>query len=1625
MNEHDFETVEELERLSATRKSMGESTEEFDRFEQKLDVMGRTQDRWLKNAVGKTNIDPASMQIIKQDVEAYNQGLEELVGELSEEEYAKVLQAKDRGEAILLANSKRTFGDSKEMKQVKADILAIESRITTEQSHPVTADELEEVQQMYMKAISSCETYLGGKNPSTDSGKMRKLLVEKNRNRLIREVQQIAVAKELIACGTIPAEMISVDKLFLVADLYSMVPAATETVSAQKEKMSSTGNKKLLNVLAYFKTNRNTFKDDKAKKDYVEEVGALYRYLCDLPERKVSSVSLELQGEWVLFTKDEDENVTITVDGASMTLSENLQGLIYSLQSKIIEEQDIMNDDLMLDVIWAQGQTKEMINAQMTSFQADTGAMQKSRNLLTRFIELRTKRPAAYFANESIAMLKVLADDIMHGRNVDEALNRMNSFEYELNINNQETLKLVQQVQLHKTETDQKVDYTAVHKETELNGWTEDEAKIRDLIADIIFSEETWEADETLRDPGERIRRVMLKHKEILGILIADSQREDKTRPSMLDQMIDKLPLKAMINAQGSDNETGVDSPDAFKEMLHKCIDDVNAKVDAQIDRTIKERHKLDAFKMFMPEWIANASDEDLKKESDEKRHDAKQIEDAIEFIYSEEVADSGLLYDREDLKVLDVSVDLQIRDTSTKIQSYIDESVNTVFADDGEQETTNEQIIQKAAVIGDFSDVKEFESRAKRQLAEERAADRNARQEDPSIRAKALRKTCRKEGEDYLNKILADAMKGNSGQGKFIKQVFSKYFSGVSLMDRRNMFASSIRNAVPVNEEDDDKVIAGQYLAGMLKGAGPLFQKLLQGLPEEGFPEEIKIALKDMKSKLAPIPETIVKAQLLGMVERSKGKIDKITVTKALGAASVGQTFLCRMYGKDLPEDGKEVVIKLLKPDVRNRMNREKRIMLEAARDTDRGMEATYLGQLERIEEELDLNIEARNVGKGEIYDKSIVEEDDGVRAMKLDELIKPTVNAMALEKAPGETVDRYITELKAKIASVDEILERREDEKTDSTDPYVKRQHDEKYYKRLHSFENEMIVELERVIKRHYYMENLSNKWVTQGIFGEGFYHGDLHAGNIMIDDEKATIIDFGNATDLDEKQQVEVTRMVGAAAVGDAEGFREGLHKLLKPEFEPLYKEKKDELSRVLKAVFTLGDQNSAGQRVAVGLIKAQEMGLEVPSAIFNFSQCQLRLQNAVDGMKKTMEDMREALVKITGTSSVYSTYSIDFYKEYKQSFYTELPPASEAMQVVEKLRGNLKKLKKSNEPLDEEFVKDLIDGKVQGRSFEGVVNKYYKVFSTMGDISKIITPLYIEVIKGRGIDADDLRRKLNDAYVTETSDNGADTIMYFARGQRPQGTKMMNGLSPVCNTYSYAKEIVDTMSSYSEKFKNKELKEDERENLKAEFTAKFNDILKRFDETIASAQVLKTQYTRLQTDKKLTSQQKKEIKDILINEARKLHKTEQQVNNRLGNFTDFMLTPEAEIKDSTKAQMKVEIEEITEFNREDGERIQTKINEINAIKATQGYDIQALRDKIRDLYEDLQSITIKRAEAEMKELDIHEDLKKPKTFVEVMGVSIVSNISKALGRLGWFTSWRYKSKMDEAQKNKVDD
>ncbi len=1139
-----------------------------------------------------------------------------------------------------LSQTSQTFGDSRQMKKVKSGLAKVDDNLNRLGVNAFTDEDYAELRSDYFEAIKSCREYLTEENGSSRRSFERRRLVEKNMNRLIEEAELLGQVRELVRAGRLIADDeteqdFSLREMLIRARIYELGTVRGEKRRAEKHPRASIEDPGLKKVRALLDIPEKKIKDKKKGAAYGRNLVAFRMALKEIPEGKAFTTYAEIAGVQLLISQDEEGFVTLSSGSGCAVLKESVFDLMRMVDNRMIEESIHVPKEDLKELLREQKDYRFVTGTYAFVGEKAAGGIQQAGTRLARFLELRTGKPSTFFSNMTASQLRILSLRLVDGTSPKEIIDIVEKAEKELaigrtHINTSEILDLVSATRGKETEVDKKV-IAAPKQQLLEDGWEDDERATRDLVADLIFSQDTWENDESVTEPGERMRRMLLAHREIIATLIVDSYRDDKSVPSILDRVIDKLPLPV------SDDGDAQDTKNDLKASIREQIEMLNQLLDSTIDDS------EEMLRDYVPDDVAKLMRQQAQQHIEGVKRDRAVVLLLLENVLKSDIAIKNKKF-MGSLSEIEKNIDKTVDDFSQDIQKKITDSVSSVF------KSTDEN-----------ADKHEDEEEYQRRLDEM----------NPNVKGITLEQKREriKKGEAELAKILTDSMQGESGQGKFIKIVFENYFKSANILDKRSMFGSAIRGMVPGATD-------GQFLGGLLKGAGPLFQKMMQGLPAEGMPNEIRTALSDMKSKLAPIPDRIVRAQLLGMVERSNGRITSIEVTRALGAASVGQTFLCRMKGPGLPTEGKNVVVKLLKPDVRNRMMREKEVMLYCARKTDEtgGMEATYLGQLSRIEEELDLTIEARNVVKGAIYDKVRKgQEADGVKSMKLNDMVDPTVNSMVLEMAPGTTVDRYIQDLKDEVASIESQMEVREEErapqlssrpKYDSSkspeenqrvlDEYLEMEkafNDKQrmYKKRIFSLYEQYNKDIVSALKRQKYLTALADKWVSEGIFGEGFYHGDLHAGNIMINDEGLTVIDFGNATILDENQQVQVTRMVGAAAVGDVEGFREGLHKLLKPEFEGQFKRQKSALTREIERVFSLGDRNSAGVRIAVLLLKAQELGLEVPSAIFNFSQCQLRLQNAIDELNSQIEEMKKGLGKFRLGLIGGSTFDNTLYEE----------------------------------------------------------------------------------------------------------------------------------------------------------------------------------------------------------------------------------------------------------------------------------------------------------------------------------------------------------------------------------------
>ena len=413
-----------------------------------------------------------------------------------------------------------------------------------------------------------------------------------------------------------------------------------------------------------------------------------------------------------------------------------------------------------------------------------------------------------------------------------------------------------------------------------------------------------------------------------------------------------------------------------------------------------------------------------------------------------------------------------------------------------------------------------------------------------------------------------------DGSMGKFFKEIFQNYFSKQPPEDRRSMVASLLRESTPADNAD-------HQLAALLKGAGPFMHKTLQLFCDMVKDPSTKTALSSVKTGLTPIDRELKMAMLHRIVRDSGGKIEALSGVRTLGAASVGEALLADV--KEPPSaDGlpvsRRVVIKLLRPGIVERAQRERAFFAEAA-SHHKGMGQTFAGIAEQIEAEMNLQSEARNVQRGQVYNGQAKD----LQAMKLSDLVPAQADYMVVEQAPGSALQQYIDlcEKAARGGKVPATFKALE-------------------YGRKAA---EQVAELGRV-------------WMSQALAGNGFFHGDLHAGNLMFDGDSGvlTAIDFGNAAAIDPKQQQVLLRLGLALQQGHPRLFEKEFRRLLGPSAESLGWAYKETLISEIKSIMRDGNLDTANKLARILEVYTAQ-GIEVPAVLSNFSRSMMMLQETL--------------------------------------------------------------------------------------------------------------------------------------------------------------------------------------------------------------------------------------------------------------------------------------------------------------------------------------------------------------------------------------------------------------------------
>ncbi len=509
------------------------------------------------------------------------------------------------------------------------------------------------------------------------------------------------------------------------------------------------------------------------------------------------------------------------------------------------------------------------------------------------------------------------------------------------------------------------------------------------------------------------------------------------------------------------------------------------------------------------------------------------------------------------------------------------------------------------------------------------------------------VEKTQEELDKEKLKKLRDSVFDTKNGQGKFLYLVIKDYYANAPEHLKKSMMSYLLKDLKPSKTTTSSTTKGAEFFASMLKGAGPIMQKLFQGIPEHMLSEPFRPALSVVKSKLRPISPEYVDKKLTTIMKNANAaakddgdKIAEIKKIKSLGAASIAETFLCEVKYQGRPSA--QVVVKIMRPELDPKsLENEKTFIMDCANKTDESgvMQATFSAHYKKMREELDFGNEANNVKLGmKAYSAKDKVTGDTVGSVSLSQTIPSGKDYLVMDLAKGTTLDRYIEEIGE---FINKKLEEFKGYDSNTGKYYNIKPGDEE--KRL-KIRQEIAQKLVEAQKCHGHMEKLVEQWIQMAFFTETtnggyFHHGDLHSGNIMINEEQATVLDYGNCSVLKSGGRIpDIINMMAAAFIGRTDKFVSALERVLVSEgqdnaYNSLSSNEKEALikkvTKELDEIMKLGGTANTGERIFVSFLKVQQLGISLPQELQNFSQCQQRLENSLSEFTAAVKKLETAL------------------------------------------------------------------------------------------------------------------------------------------------------------------------------------------------------------------------------------------------------------------------------------------------------------------------------------------------------------------------------------------------------------
>ena len=394
--------------------------------------------------------------------------------------------------------------------------------------------------------------------------------------------------------------------------------------------------------------------------------------------------------------------------------------------------------------------------------------------------------------------------------------------------------------------------------------------------------------------------------------------------------------------------------------------------------------------------------------------------------------------------------------------------------------------------------------------------------------------------------------------QAQRMQGLIQDYFDNIALQDKRAMLSALLAL--------HPKATVVEQLAVVLHSAGPVAQKLFQLLGRNARSPMVRQVMNELKSSVKPFPDHVAKkivAKNLGIdVDQEFSEFVRV------GSATTGQVYRVRERSS-----GRVYAIKVLRPGIRERAARE--IVTLRGLATAR-FEADLVDTLERkIGEELDLQVEARNVERGKAYNR----RDSGIAVPERIRHFKPTRDVLVMSFAEGTGLDKPVAG-KTPLARGKNLVRR-----------------------------GRALVRLLQIV-------------MEEGL-GSGIVHADLHGGNLheaewTADDVRLTPIDWGSMVELSVHERRGFAGLALGVTARSPRQVVAALH-----EISPMSPGKQREMIEVVTPV--LRRTNDVDRRLVEVLGKAIEHEVRIPDGVTGFARSQTFLLGQIADVNKELDEV----------------------------------------------------------------------------------------------------------------------------------------------------------------------------------------------------------------------------------------------------------------------------------------------------------------------------------------------------------------------------------------------------------------